>query len=119
MDSGMFYGIQLGASKALTLPLSWFKNMNLIYVERRQIVWRICDALNLHYDKDCSGMFVWARIPEGRNSEEFCDEILYEHDVFVTPGTVFGRQGEGYIRFSLCLPKDQILEVEKRLKHMK
>ena len=119
MDSGMFYGIQLGASKALTLPLSWFEDMNLIYQERRDIVWRICDRLNLKYDKASSGMFVWARLPEGRTAEEFCDKILYEHDVFVTPGTVFGEQGEGYIRFSLCLPKDQIEEVERRLTQMK
>ena len=119
MDSGMFYGIQLGASKALTLPLSWFEDMNHVYEERRQIVWRICDRLNLKYNKSSSGMFVWARLPEGRTAEEFCDKILYEHDVFVTPGTVFGEQGEGYIRFSLCLPKDQIEEVERRLTHMK
>lgn len=119
MDSGMFYGIQLGASKALTLPLSWFKDMNLVYEDRRRIVWRICDSLDLKYDKSCSGMFVWARIPDGRTAEEFCDTILYEHDVFVTPGTVFGEQGEGYVRFSLCLPIDQIEEVEQRLTHMK
>ncbi len=119
MDSGMFYGIQLGASKALTLPLSWFKEMNEVYEERRRIVWRICDSLKLKYDRHSSGMFIWARIPEGRSSEAFCDKILYEHDVFVTPGTVFGKQGEGYIRFSLCLPKDQIEEVEKRLIRMK
>ncbi len=119
MDSGMFYGIQLGASKALTLPLSWFEDMNHVYEERRHIVWRICDRLNLKYNKSSSGMFVWARLPEGRTAEEFCDKILYEHDVFVTPGTVFGEQGEGYIRFSLCLPKDQIEEVERRLTRMK
>ena len=119
MDSGMFYGIQLGASKALTLPLSWFEDMNLVYQERRDIVWRICDRLNLKYDKGSSGMFVWARLPQGRTAEEFCDKILYEHDVFVTPGTVFGEQGEGYIRFSLCLPKNQIEEVEQRLTSMK
>jgi len=119
MDSGMFYGIQLGASKALTLPLSWFEDMNHVYEERRHIVWRICDRLKLKYDRSSSGMFVWARLPEGRKAEEFCDTILYEHDVFVTPGTVFGEQGEGYIRFSLCLPKDQIEEVEQRLTRMK
>ena len=119
MDSGMFYGIQLGASKALTLPLSWFKDMNVVYENRRRIVWRICDSLGLKYDKSSSGMFVWARIPDGRTAEEFCDTILYEHDVFVTPGTVFGQQGEGYVRFSLCLPIDQIEEVEQRLTQMK
>ena len=93
--------------------------MNVVYENRRRIVWRICDSLGLKYDKSSSGMFVWARIPDGRTAEEFCDTILYEHDVFVTPGTVFGQQGEGYVRFSLCLPIDQIEEVEQRLTHMK
>lgn len=118
MDSGMFYGIQLGAAKAMSLPASWFKKTNDIYEERRRIVWKICDELGLHYQKGSSGMFVWARIPSERESEEYCDQILYDHDVFVTPGTVFGNQGAGYVRFSLCLPKDQIEEVRKRLMKM-
>ena len=119
MDSGMFYGIQLGAAKAMSLPVSWFERTNGIYEERRRIVWKICDSLGLHYEKNSSGLFVWARIPSDRESEEFCDQILYDHDVFVTPGTVFGSQGAGYVRFSLCVPDCQIEEVRNRLKKMK
>ncbi len=118
MDSGMFYGIQLGAANAMRLPKSWFENTNAIYEERRKIVWDICEMLGLRFDRNSSGLFVWARIPSDRESEEFCDEILYDHDVFVTPGTVFGRQGEGYVRFSLCVPDEEILEVQNRLRKM-
>ncbi len=118
MDSGMFYGIQLGAARAMNLPTTWFENTNAIYQERRKIVWDICEMLGLKFDRNNSGLFVWARIPSDRESEEFCDEILYDHDVFVTPGTVFGEQGAGYVRFSLCVPNRDILEVQNRLRKM-
>ena len=81
-------------------------------------MWDICEMLGLRFDRNSSGLFVWARIPSDRESEEFCDEILYDHDVFVTPGTVFGRQGAGYVRFSLCVPDEEILEVQNRLRKM-
>ena len=61
------------------------------------------------------GLFVWAKIPEGATSEEVTDKILYEHDIFITPGTVFGSQGEGYIRFSLCVTSTIIKEAIARL----
>ena len=118
MDSGMFYGIQKGAIEALSLSSDWFDSMNQIYKERRNIIWNICDALNCTYDKDSSGLFVWAKIPSGKKSEEITDMILYNQDVFITPGTVFGDQGEGYIRFSLCIDKDSMIEVLDRIKKM-
>lgn len=119
MDSGMYYGIQLGAVKALNISQDWFRQMNAIYEKRREIVWKICDLLQCSYDRRSSGMFVWARIPEGMSSEGMSDEILYKHDVFITPGHVFGKQGEGYIRFSLCIPEEKMLEVQKRLTNYK
>ena len=119
MDSGMYYGIQLGAVKALNISKDWFKNMNAIYEKRREIVWKICDLLHCSYDRNSSGMFVWARIPEGTTSEGMSDEILYEHDIFITPGNVFGKQGEGYIRFSLCIKEEKMLEVQERLTNYK
>ena len=115
MDSGMFYGIQQGAVKALNLSGDWFTQMNKVYEKRRKAVWEICDKINCTYDKNSTGLFVWAKIPAGKTASEMTDEILYEYDVFITPGTVFGDQGEGYIRFSLCVDVEKILQVSNRL----
>jgi len=111
MDSGMFYGIQQGAIAALNISKSWFSEINAVYTERRKIAWKIFDALTCSYDKDSVGLFVWAKIPKGKTSEELTDKLLYEYDVFLTPGTVFGTNGEGYIRLSLCTPVEKLEEV--------
>ncbi|WP_420551571.1 pyridoxal phosphate-dependent aminotransferase [Tenacibaculum aiptasiae] len=108
MDSGMFYGIQKGAIEALQLSDDWFKNQNKEYEERRELIFKIADKLNCTYNKNSTGLFVWAKIPEEKTSEEVTDMILYDKDIFITPGTVFGSQGEGYIRFSLCVSKEVI-----------
>ncbi|MFC4267503.1 pyridoxal phosphate-dependent aminotransferase [Polaribacter marinivivus] len=115
MDSGMFYGIQKGAIEALQLSDDWFLQQNKIYENRRAFIWQLADKLNATYDTDATGLFVWAKIPEGATSEEVTDKILYEHDIFITPGTVFGSQGEGYIRFSLCVTSTIIKEAIARL----
>ena len=115
MDSGMFYGIQKGAVEALQLSDDWFLQQNKIYEERRAFIWQLADKLNATYDTNATGLFVWAKIPEGATSEEVTDKILYEHDIFITPGTVFGSQGEGYIRFSLCVTSTIIKEAIARL----
>ena len=114
MDSGMFYGIQKGAIKALQLSDKWFQDQNKIYEERRKLVWQLADKLNAKYDKNATGLFVWAKIPEGKKAEEITDAVLYDKDIFITPGTIFGSQGEGYIRFSLCVSKDVITEAINR-----
>ena len=115
MDSGMFYGIQKGAIQALELSNDWFVAQNKIYQERRNLVWQLADKLGTTYDKETTGLFVWAKIPEGKKSEEVTDGILYESDIFITPGTIFGSQGEGYIRFSLCVPVEIIKEAISRI----
>ncbi|WP_370408074.1 pyridoxal phosphate-dependent aminotransferase [Tenacibaculum dicentrarchi] len=114
MDSGMFYGIQKGAIEALHLSDEWFITQNKIYEERRNLIFQLADKLNCTYNKNSTGLFVWAKIPEGKKSEETADEILYGKDIFITPGTVFGSQGEGYIRFSLCITKEVIKEAINR-----
>ena len=115
MDSGMYFGIQQGAIEALGLSSEWFEQMNMVYKKRRAIIWEICDQLNCTYDRESSGLFVWAKIPSNRTSQEMTDQLLYQNDVFITPGTVFGNQGEGYIRFSLCIDEHKIKEVRHRL----
>jgi aspartate/methionine/tyrosine aminotransferase len=115
MDSGMFYGIQKGAVKALELSREWFDKINAVYAVRRQLTWNILDALDCEYNKENGGMFVWAKLPKGIRSEQMTDMLLYEKDVFLTPGTVFGANGEGYIRLSLCVTEEKLKEVLKRL----
>lgn len=114
MDSGMFFGIQKGAVEAFKLGNDWFEDQNEIYTSRRNIVWKIFDALNCTYDKNIGGLFVWAKLPEGMKSEEITDELLYKKNVFITPGTVFGSNGEGYIRASLCVEESVLKEVLNR-----
>ena len=115
MDSGMYFGIQKGAIEALGLSSDWFDDMNKVYKKRREVIWKICEQLGCTYDKESSGLFVWAKIPSHLDSTALTDQILYNHDVFITPGTVFGSQGEGYIRFSLCVDESKMIEVLKRL----
>lgn len=102
MDSGMFYGIQKGAIEALKCSKMWFSTLNSVYKKRRDLVWKLAEALNCTYDKNATGLFVWAKLPPNVKAEEYIDLILKKHDVFITPGTIFGSKGEGYIRFSLC-----------------
>ncbi|TNJ46185.1 aminotransferase class I/II-fold pyridoxal phosphate-dependent enzyme [Tamlana fucoidanivorans] len=114
-DSGMFYGIQKGAIEALKCSNMWFATLNNVYQERRKLVWQLADALNCTYDENATGMFIWAKLPDHVKSEEFIDKVLKENHIFITPGTVFGSQGEGYVRFSLCASNEAIEEAVARV----
>jgi len=115
MDSGMFYGVQVGAINALKSNKDWFYNLNNIYKKRREIIYKICDKLNLEYRNNSVGMFVWAKIKNETSSKKLSDFLLYKKNIFVAPGFIFGKNGEGYVRFSLCINKAQINEALKRL----
>jgi len=117
MDSGMFYGIQKGAIEALKLDQKWFNHQNEIYTKRRNLIFQLAEKLNCTYSKTAVGMFVWAKLPEGISAEEFIDNILIEKHIFITPGTIFGNNGNGYIRFSLCVSEEKIEEAIKRFNH--
>jgi LL-diaminopimelate aminotransferase len=114
MDSGMFYGIQKGAIEALQLSDDWFTAQNKIYKERRAFIWQLADKLGTTYDRNATGLFVWAKIPDGKKALEVTDAVLYDKDIFITPGTIFGSQGEGYIRFSLCVTTEIIKQAIAR-----
>ncbi len=115
MDSGMFQGIQRGAIAALQIADDWYDKMNAVYKERRNLIWELATLLGCSYDTTAIGMFVWAKLPEEVNAVEFIDNILYKNDIFIAPGDIFGSNGKGYIRFSLCVSKEDIKEAIKRL----
>lgn len=116
MDSGMFYGIQQGAIAALGIEKSWQEELNAVYRSRRAKVEELATVLNTTFDPKSVGMFLWCKLPQGSPSAEtFIDQILYEKDIFITPGTIFGSQGEGYIRFSLCIEEQKIQTAINRL----
>ncbi|MFS4469673.1 pyridoxal phosphate-dependent aminotransferase [Maribacter sp. 2210JD10-5] len=115
MDSGMFYGIQKGAITALESADIWYEQLNNVYEKRKKLVCQLADKLSCTYDKNAVGMFLWAKLPKGiASAERFIDDILYEKDIFITPGIIFGSNGEGYIRFSLCVTEEKIKEAIDR-----
>jgi len=115
MDSGMFYGIQKGAIVALGSAQEWFDNLNEAYTARKELLLQLVEKLGCSYDASSVGMFIWAKLPYGvPSAEKFIDDILYDKDIFITPGTVFGSNGEGYIRFSLCVAEEKIQEAIDR-----
>ena len=116
MDSGMFYGIQIGAIASLNLKKDWFKSLNKIYFKRREKVFELAKKLNTSFDKNISGLFVWAKLNEDvKSTEKFIDKILYKHNIFITPGSIFGSNGERFIRLSLCVEEKIIEEAINRL----
>ena len=118
MDSGMFYGIQKGAIAALRSDKSWFDSMNAIYKRRRVLTEQLAEKLGCEVYKEGVGLFVWAKLPEGiESSEAFIDKILYEKSIFITPGTIFGSKGEGYIRFALCVKEEKVQEAIDRFRN--
>ncbi|TFG79310.1 MAG: aminotransferase class I/II-fold pyridoxal phosphate-dependent enzyme [Flavobacteriales bacterium] len=115
MDSGMFYAIQKGAIAAMNCGQEWYDSLNKVYGARRDLIFQLADQLNCTYDRNSVGLFVWARLPKGSpSSEKFIDQILYEKNIFITPGTIFGSNGEGYVRFSLCVKEEKIQEAIAR-----
>ena len=116
MDSGMFFGIQKGAIAALQAEGSWFKKLNEVYAQRRKLIFKLATLLKTDFDMNTSGLFVWAKYRDtSKSSVQFIEEILNKHHIFITPGSIFGSQGEGYIRFSLCVEVEQISEAIKRI----
>ncbi len=116
MDSGMFFPVQLAAAKALSLDENWYKHINEIYKQRRNDVYTLLDKLNCDYSPEQNGLFVWAKIPSTyKNAYDFSDEILYNSNVFITPGGIFGSNGDKYIRVSLCATSEKIKEAVSRI----
>lgn len=118
MDSGMFLPLQLAAATALGLPKEWYEQVNSIYRARRRKVFELLTLLNCVYDESQAGMFVWAKIPAGyKDGFALSDEVLYNANVFITPGGIFGNAGNPYVRVSLCSSEEKLQESIQRVQH--
>lgn len=115
MDSGMFRPVQEAAVVALGLGSDWYRQLNEAYRRRREVAYRIMDALGCTYAREQVGLFVWARCPAGTDGYAVCDRALYDHDLFLTPGGIFGTAGEAYVRISLCSTVEVLSEALHRL----
>lgn len=119
MDSGMFLPVLAGATAALKLKESWFERQNEIYSRRKEQMLKFADAIGCRAIQKQAGMFIWASIPEGISSEDFVENLLISCGVFIAPGSIFGSCGEGYVRFSLCIPEEIINKAIKKVKEPK
>jgi LL-diaminopimelate aminotransferase len=116
MDSGMFLPMQVAAVEALNNPESWYDTVNSVYIKRRAIVEEIMNILKCDYEKSQVGLFLWGRIPSDiQDCETYVEEILMNTHVFITPGFIFGKNGERYIRISLCANEKRLVEAKERL----
>ena len=118
-DSGMFRPVQLAAARALQSPPAWYDELNRIYRARREAVFQLLDTLECSYNRQRVGMFVWAKIP-ARYLDGFAmsDEILEKAQVFITPGGIFGSNGNQYVRVSLCSPEEVFAAAIERCKKL-
>lgn len=115
VDTGMFKPLQLAAAKALQNPDSWHEARNEVYKKRRLIIEDLLKKLNCTFSSRQTGMFMWARLPEGISAEAMVDHLLHKHYIFVAPGFIFGPKGKSYIRASLCVPEALLEKALKRL----
>jgi aspartate/methionine/tyrosine aminotransferase len=118
MDSGMYKPIQMAAAKALELDNDWIKDLNVQYSQRKNVAIEILQLLNCKWNKNTASLFVWGELPHVHADDiKFVDEVLTKARVFLTPGSIFGTKGEGYLRISLCSPLEDIKEARDRIQN--
>ena len=126
MDSGSFKPMQLASVAALAQGPEWFSSLNEMYRSRQKLVWKLFDLIGARYDRGTAGLFVWGRVDgdnpflEGTDTsktlgERLSDRFLYEAGVFITPGLVFGHNGDNYIRASLCAGEEVIANAMEKI----
>ena len=127
MDSGMFKPLQLAAVEALKQGPEWFSELNAGYARRKVLAGAIFDQLDVRYDPDSSGLFLWGKVgadnpyaaltpAEGKSlGERVSDTVLYRSDVFITPGFIFGKNGADYVRISLCAKEEVLVQARKQI----
>jgi LL-diaminopimelate aminotransferase len=108
IDSGIFRPVQYAAIEALQLPAFWLEQRNALYLRRRNLLVDGCNEIGMYTHRTQAGLYIWARIPAGYTAHQFADWLFERTGVFITPGTNFGRYGEGYVRISMTVPEERI-----------
>lgn len=117
LDSGQFRAVQQAATRALTVGDEWYTTLNEQYARRRQIAEQIMDTLGCRFDPSQRGLFLWGRVPDTYEcGETLADKVLYEARVFITPGFIFGKNGNRYVRISLCATDEKMNEALSRIR---
>jgi len=118
-QSGMFLPVQRAAATALRLGDAWYEQLFRIYTERRRVAESLMNTLGADFVPSQQGMFLWGRLPGPDPDDRVFSDRLLEHAlVFITPGSVFGQQGKGYIRISLCSPAGTLEKATERIVHL-
>jgi LL-diaminopimelate aminotransferase len=116
-DRGMFYPLQVAATAALNGPTDFMKERNRMYRERRDVVVKCLTEMGLELENPKATFYVWAGVPKGvTNSKDWCLRVLDEISVWMIPGSMYGRYGEGYFRIALTHPAERLAEAMDRLK---
>lgn len=116
LDSGIFNPIQQAAVKALNIEKSWYENLNGIYSERQRAVKEFAKILGCSFSMEQSGMYIWAKLPDsGKSSKEFVEKLFEDKKIFIAPGSLYGNNGEGFVRISLCQPVEIINAAIERI----
>lgn len=120
VDSGQFRPMMQAAAVALAAPDQWYRHINELYAERRKVAEEIARELGCSFDPSQRGLFLWCRIPDSvASGEVLADMLLQKARVFLTPGFIFGSNGENYIRISLCATPDAMREALRRIRSLK
>lgn len=114
MDSGMFRPVQLAAVKALEAPKEWHLQMNSVYAARKALAQEILESVGAQVAPGQTGLFLWGKV--AGKGVDVCDRVLYDAKVFITPGFIFGSNGENYVRISLCANEDTLRRALGRIK---
>jgi len=116
IDSGVFQAIQVAAIEALTGDQGFVMEIKKVFQERRNLVVDGLKSIGIHVKKPRATFYIWAKVPEGYTSADFCEKLIEEQGIVVTPGSGFGEEGEGYFRISITINKERIAEAIERLK---
>ena len=120
IDSGQFKPVMLAASEALKLGKEWYEELYGVYEERRKIAEEIMNTLECSFDPEQKGLFLWGKVPDSiASGEKLADDLFYKAKVFITPGFIFGKNGEKYVRISLCAKPEMLKESLRRIKDFK